>query len=299
MDDLRRVRYFLAVAEHKHFGRAADALHITQPALSQQIKALERELGVELLTRNGRTFALTPAGIALHEGGQQMLTAAAELERVVRARAAGRSGELKVALTRSGSDSAISRRLRAFRQEFPDVAVSTITGWTSWNLELLESGAIDIALIRGNIEYPKIQTQLIGREEAAVTVPREHPLAERSTVDFTDIIDEPIVLWARESGPEYYDELVCHIWGDGAPNLVAVESDAEQVLDSVSSGVGISVLDRRRATRIAHENIAVIPFRENPPKIAIQLAWLRGSDAPALTQFLAWWRRGTTPTEIV
>ncbi|WP_405162650.1 LysR family transcriptional regulator [Nocardia sp. NBC_01499] len=291
MDDLRRVRYFLAVAEHRHFGRAAEALHITQPALSQQVKALEKELGVELLARTGRGFVLTPAGLALQAGSQQLLSAAADLERTVRARASGTAGELKVAFTRSGSDSDISQRIRSFRKEFPDIDVSTITGWTSWNLDLLESGEVDVAFVRGNIAHPRVETHLIGLQEAAVVVSKGHPLAEKASVEISDIVDEPIVLWSRQTGPDFYDELVSHVWGDGAPNLVAEESDAEQVLDLVSSGTGISVLDRKRATRIAHENIVVIPFGTNPPQIAIQIAWMRGSDAPALAHFLEWWRR--------
>ncbi|MFG1797689.1 LysR family transcriptional regulator [Nocardia sp. NPDC049149] len=291
MDDLRRVRYFLAVAEHRHFGRAAESLHITQPALSQQVKALEKELGVDLLTRSGRAFVLTPAGLALQAGAQQLLTAAADLERSVRARASGTAGELKVAFTRSGSDSDISQRIRDFRKEFPDITVSTITGWTAWNLDLLESGEIDVAFVRGNIAHPRVETHLIGLQEAAVVVSKEHPLAVRDTVAIEDIVDEPIVLWSRQTGPDFYDELVGHIWGDGAPNLVGEESDAEQVLDVVSGGTGISVLDRKRATRIAHENIVVIPFGTDPPRIAISIAWMRESDAPALAHFLEWWRR--------
>ncbi|MFF3226616.1 LysR family transcriptional regulator [Nocardia suismassiliense] len=291
MDDLRRVRYFLAVAEHRHFGRAAESLHITQPALSQQVKALEKELGVELLARTGRGFVMTAAGLALQAGAQQLLATAAELERTVRARASGTAGELKIAFTRSGSDSDISQRIRDFRKEFPDITVSTITGWTSWNLDLLESGEVDVAFVRGNITHPRVQTHLIGLQEAAVVVSKGHPLAEKSTLEIADIVDEPIVLWSRHTGPDFYDELVTHIWGDGAPNLVAEESDAEQVLDLVSTGTGISVLDRKRATRIAHENIVVIPFGANPPQIAIRIAWMRGSDAPALAHFLDWWRR--------
>ncbi|MFI9407986.1 LysR family transcriptional regulator [Nocardia sp. NPDC052316] len=291
MDDLRRVRYFLAVAEHRHFGRAAESLHITQPALSQQVKALEKELGVELLARTGRGFVMTAAGLALQAGAQQLLSAAAELERTVRARASGTAGELKIAFTRSGSDSDISQRIRDFRKEFPDITVSTITGWTAWNLDLLESGEVDVAFVRGNITHPRVQTHLIGLQEAAVVVCKGHPLAEKATLEIAEIVDEPIVLWSRQTGPDFYDELVTHIWGDGAPNLVAEESDAEQVLDLVSTGTGISVLDRKRATRIAHENIVVIPFGTNPPQIAIRIAWMRGSDAPALAHFLDWWRR--------
>ncbi|QBS44459.1 LysR family transcriptional regulator [Nocardia sp. CS682] len=291
MDDLRRVRYFLAVAEHRHFGRAAESLHITQPALSQQVKALEKELGVELLARTGRGFVMTAAGLALQAGAQQLLATAAELERTVRARASGTAGELKIAFTRSGSDSDISQRIRDFRKEFPDITVSTITGWTSWNLDLLESGEVDVAFVRGNITHPRVQTHLIGLQEAAVVVSKGHPLAEKASLEIAEIVDEPIVLWSRQTGPDFYDELVTHIWGDGAPNLVAEESDAEQVLDLVSTGTGISVLDRKRATRIAHENIVVIPFGTNPPQIAIRIAWMRGSDAPALAHFLDWWRR--------
>ncbi|WP_460723671.1 LysR family transcriptional regulator [Nocardia heshunensis] len=292
MDDLRRIRYFLAVAEHRHFGRAAEALHITQPALSQQIKTLEKELGVELLARTGRSFALTSAGVALRDGAQQLLAVAADLERTVRARATGTAGELKIAFTRSGTDSDISRRIREFRRQFPEIAVSTITGWTSWNLDLLESGEIDVAFVRGSIANPRIATRVVAMQEAAVVVASEHPLAERPTVCIADIVDEPIVLWSRRAGPEFYDELIGHIWGEGAPRLVAEETDAEQVLDSVSTGVGISILDRKRATRIAHKNVVVIPFDRDPPTISIQLAWLHGPETPTptLIHFLEWWR---------
>src|SRR5437899_499186 len=104
----------MAVAQHRHFGRAADALHITQPALSQQIKVLERELGVELFAREGRAIALTPAGRALQDGAEELLADADGLERTIRGYASGAVGELRIAFTRSGSDSDILRRIRAF-----------------------------------------------------------------------------------------------------------------------------------------------------------------------------------------
>ncbi len=289
MEDLRRVRYFIAVAEHLHFGRAAAALQITQPALSQQIKALERELGVELLIRDGRGVELTQAGHALANGAPDLLADAAALERATRAYAAGRAGELRLAFTRSGSDSDILNRIRTFRKEFPDITVSTITGWTAWNLELLESGEVDIAFVRGDITDRRIRTRLVSHEESAVVVWQDHPLAKKHSVHLLDIQNEPIVLWPRATGPEFYDELVGHIWGERIPHLVAEESDAEQVLDSVSNRTGISVLDRRRATRIAHDNVVVVPFETNPPRVALRIAWLRGPAWPTVSAFLDWW----------
>jgi DNA-binding transcriptional LysR family regulator len=288
VEDLRRLRYFVTLVRHRHFGAAAAELHITQPALSQQIKKLERELAAPLVDRASQGFALTAAGEYLAREAPGLLRAMDEAADAVRDHTAGTRGEIRVAYTRSGSDSGISARIRNFREDHPNVRITTITGWTTWNLELLRSGEIDICFVRGDLTAPDLGLIYCGGVEIGVVVADSHPLAHRSEVDKEEILDEPIVIWPREIAPELYDQTIRPIWANGAPRIVSIETDAEQVIEQVANGVGISVLERDRAARIAPEGVVVIPLVD-PPRLPISLAWRRDDPSPAVRELLRWW----------
>lgn len=288
MEDLRRLRYFVTLVRHRHFGAAAAELHITQPALSQQIKKLERELAAPLIDRASQGFALTAAGEYLAREAPGLLRAMDEAAGAVRDHTAGTRGEIRLAYVRSGSDSGIATRVRRFRDDHPNVRVTTITGWTTWNLELLRAGEIDIGFVRGDLTVPDLGLVYCGDVEVGVVLPSSHPLARKSQINKEEILDEPIVLWPREIAPELYDDVIGSIWTDGAPRIVSVETDAEQVLEQVANGVGISVLDRARATRIAPEGAVVLPFSD-PPRLPISLAWRRDNPSPAVRELIRWW----------
>jgi DNA-binding transcriptional LysR family regulator len=277
----------MMLVHHKHFGAAAAALHITQPALSQQIKKLERELA-PLIDRAGQGFSLTAAGKYLADEAPGLLRTADNTANAVRDHAAGTRGEIKMAYVRSGSDSGITARVRRFLEDYPDVRVSTTIGWTSWNLQRLQAGEIDIGFVRGDLTVPDIGLIHCGDVEVGAVVPCTHPLADKSQVSKEDILDEPIVLWPREIAPELYDEMVNSIWTDGTPRIVSTETDAEQVMEQVANGVGISVLEHDRAARIAPKGVAVLPFVD-PPRLAISLAWRRDNPSPAVRQLIRWW----------
>jgi DNA-binding transcriptional LysR family regulator len=288
VEDLRRLRYFVTLVRHRHFGAAAAELHITQPALSQQIKKLERELAAPLVDRASQGFALTAAGEYLAHEAPGLLRAVDETADAVRAHTAGKRGEIRIAYTRSGSDSGIAERVRHFRNDHPNVRITTITGWTSWNLELLRAGEIDIGFVRGELTAPDLGLIRCGDVEIGVVVPSGHPLACKSEVTREEIIDEPIVFWPRDIAPELYDGTIRPIWTDSAPRIVSEEPEAEQVVQQVANGVGISVLERARATRIAPEGVVVIPLVD-PPRIAISLAWRRDDPSPAVRELIRWW----------
>ncbi|MET9325263.1 LysR family transcriptional regulator [Tsukamurella sp. NPDC003166] len=291
MDDLRRLRNFVVLVRRGHFGEAAADLHITQPALSQQVKKLERDLGVELVLRGGRGFALTAAGEYLARSAPDLLRVADELVVQVRDHAAGTRGEVRIAYTRSGADAGIAGRLRRFRDAHPEVRISSITGWTAWNLEMLRTGEVDLAFVRGRIDDPELEFLPCGAEELAVVVRDDHPLAIGATVTPERIRYEPVVFWTRASGPEYYDEVVRAAWPNGDVRIVAEEADAEQVLEQVAAGAGISVLDRRRSERIKPSGVVVVPLA-GAPTVAISLAVRRGDESPAVRRLIAWWRSG-------
>lgn len=289
MEDLRRLRYFVTLVRHRHFGAAAAELHITQPALSQQIKKLERELAAPLVDRATQGFTLTAAGDYLAREAPGLLRAMDEAAAAVRDHTAGTRGEIRIAYTRSGSDAGIAQRIRRFREDRPHVRVTSITGWTSWNLELLRAGEVDVGFVRGRLAVPDLGLVQCGTEETAVVVPSDHPLAHKSELTTDEILNEPIVFWPRAAGPEYYDEVIGAIWTNGRPRIVAEETDAEQVIEQVAHGVGISVLDRARATRIAPKGAVVIPLVD-PPQVPISLAWRRDDSSPAVRELIRWWR---------
>jgi DNA-binding transcriptional LysR family regulator len=289
VEDLRRLRYFVALVHHRHFGAAAAELHITQPALSQQIKKLERELAALLIDRTGQGFALTAAGEYLAGEAPGLLRAMEEAAEAVRGHTAGTHGEIRIAYTRSGSDSGIVQRIRRFREDRPHIRVTSITGWTSWNLELLRAGEVNIGFMRGNVAAPDLGLIGCGEVEHAVVVPCGHPLAHKSHVTKEEILDEAIVFWPRSAGAEAYDQLISSIWTDGMPRIVAEETDAEQVLQQVANGVGISVLERARAARIAPEGVVVVPLVD-PPRVVINLVWRRDDSSPAVRELIRWWR---------
>jgi DNA-binding transcriptional LysR family regulator len=288
VEDLRRLRYFVTLVRHRHFGAAAAELHITQPALSQQIKKLERELAAPLVDRASQGFALTAAGEYLAREAPGLLRAMDEAAAAVRDHTTGARGEIRIAYSRSGSDSGIASRVRRFREEHPHVRITTITGWTSWNLELLRAGEIDIAFVRGDLAAADLGLIYCGDVDVGVVVPSDHPLARKSQVDKKDIVNESIVFWPREIAPELYDGVVSSIWTDSAPRIVSVEPEADQVMAQVADGVGISVLDHARAARLAPEGVVVLPFAD-PPRVSINLAWRRDAPSPAVRQLIRWW----------
>jgi DNA-binding transcriptional LysR family regulator len=288
VEDLRRLRYFVTLVRHRHFGAAAAELHITQPALSQQIKKLERELAAPLIDRAGQGFALTAAGEYLAGEAPGLLRAMDDAASAVRDHSAGTRGEVRIAYTRSVSDTGIYARVRRFREERPHVRVTSITGWTSWNLELLRAGKVDISFVRGRMDAPDLGLIHCGDVELGVVVPHGHPLASKSQVTREEILDEPIVFWQRKSGPESYDDIIGAIWTNSAPRIVSEEIDADQIVEQVANGVGISVLDRARATRLTPEGAVVLPLVD-APRHAISLAWRRDNPSPAVRELIRWW----------
>lgn len=289
MEDLRRLRYFLTLVRHRHFGAAAAELHITQPALSQQIKKLERELAVPLVDRASKGFALTAAGEYMAREAPSLLRAMDDAAAAAREHTVGTRGEIRIAYTKSGSDTSVAARVRRFQEERPNISIKTITGWSAWNLELLRADEIDIGFLRGRLTAPDLGIIHCGDVELGVVVPRGHPLTHKSQVTKEDILDEPIVYLPRANGPEAYDSVIGSIWTDRAPRIVSYESDADHVVEQVANGVGLSILDRARATCIVPEGAVVLPFVD-PPRLPLNLVWRRDDPSPAVRELIRWWQ---------
>ncbi|MFK4103885.1 LysR family transcriptional regulator [Streptomyces sp. NPDC019531] len=285
--DLRRLRYFLVLAEELNFTRAAHRLHIAQPALSQQIRALERDIGTPLLERNSRGCRLTAVGeVVAREAGELLARADAARERI-RAAVGGRQGQLRLALTRSARGGPVDALLTAFRTLHPDVDLVVRTGWTAHNITELLAGRLDAAFVRPPLDDVGLECRHIAREELLVAVPADHPLARERRVTRGRIAAELVILWPRENAPGMHDLISRQLWPDGGPRIVREEPDDEQLLLSVAAGVGIAPVPEGRARALRIPGVRLKRVTAPMPTVDLALAHQAASATPALRGLLS------------
>lgn len=284
--NLRRLKYFVVLADELHFGRAAQRLLIAQPGLSQQIRKLERELHVQLLDRLGRTFRLTPAGRLLAEESAALLNEADDIIGRAQACDRGETGLLRIAYTRSTPNLSPPSLVQEFRRRHPDVDVRVSTAWTARNLELLDAGELDAAFVRCPTPADGYEGRHLENEELVVALPTGHPLCARRGVKFADLADEPVVMWPRTLGPAYYDCIISQIWPDKPPRIVREEPEAEQILAAVASGTGIAILDYHRAAKLRPAGVLIRRFARPRPYAELAVIWRSTHQSAVLALFV-------------
>ena len=285
--DLRRLRYFLVLAEELNFTRAAHRLHIAQPALSQQIRALERDFGAPLLERNSRGCRLTAVGEVVAREADELLAHAEASRERIRAAVGGRQGQLRLALTRSARGGPVDALLGAFRTHHPDVDLVVRTGWTSHNITELLAGRLDAAFVRPPLDGEGLECRHIAREELLVAVPADHLLARERRVTRGHIAAEPVILWPRENAPGMHDLITRQLWPDGGPRIVREEPDDEQLLLSVASGTGIAPVPEGRARALRIPGVRLKRVTAPMPTVDLALAHRPAGAAPALRGLLS------------
>jgi len=206
--DLRRLQYFVAVARERNFTRAAERLHIAQPALSRQVRLLEQELGVELLHRTTHAFALTEAGEFLLERGPALLSSADELWRSVRTYGTGERGQVVVAYGASASYETAPRLLHALAESHPGIEIATAVKAVDDIVAGLRAGSVDLGLVRCAPKVTGLDLRRVRMERQGVLLRRDHRLASSSTLAVADLADETVLLHPREGNPGHYDAVL-------------------------------------------------------------------------------------------
>jgi DNA-binding transcriptional LysR family regulator len=281
--ELRHLRTFVAVAEELHFHRAAQRLFIAQPSVSQQIKTLETELGVQLFERNRRGVVLTVAGSLLLSEARELLARAEHAEAVVRAAGAGQRGRLRLSLTRSLTGGIAGAIVSAYRERYPDVELDLAVGNTMMHVQQLHAGDIDVGFVRPPLEDPRLEELPLGREPMVCVLPKGHRLTRRSTVRREDLRDEPLVWWPEEHGPGAWHDVRRDVYGEPPwPPIARVEPEEERIVSAVAEGAGVSLImyERSRSLRIA--GAVYRRFAAPEPTMGIALAWRRGERLPTL-----------------
>ncbi|MEZ0091314.1 LysR family transcriptional regulator [Streptacidiphilus sp. EB129] len=245
MSELRRLRYFLAVAEERNFTRAAERLHIAQPALSRQVRELERELGVELLSRTTHKVEPTEAGRMLMERGPALLEAADSLWRGVRAFADGRLGSVSLGYGMSAGYDTAPQLLLAMSEEAPGIEVSARVMSFTDIVNGVAAGTLDVGLVRCAPPQQELALTLLRLERQGVIVGRDHPLAQGSatSVNPADLDGLKLLLHARDHNPGHYDQLMDICAQAGAkPEVLVRGLDFDASYTPVASGAAVTIV---------------------------------------------------------
>jgi DNA-binding transcriptional LysR family regulator len=242
--ELRHLRYFVTVAEERHFGRAAERLHMAQPPLSQQIRQLETELGVTLLHRTTRRVELTPAGEAYLVRARAVLDAVQEATVEARQVQAGLVGRITIGCVGSATYSLLPLLARELRAELPGIEFGFRGEMlVPEQVAALQDGAIDVALLRPPFDERGLEVTLLRRERLIVALPESHRLASRRRLRVVDLRDEDLIVHASRRGAVMYDT-VLRLCRDAGfePRFRHEVAETSTLVTLVAGGLGIAVV---------------------------------------------------------
>jgi len=293
--ELRHLRYFLAVAEERHITRAAARLGLKQPPLSQQIHALEKELGTKLFTRLPRGVELTPAGQGFLEDARALLSGVERATSRARSAAMGQPGRISIGLTTSASlHPGVTRALRAYADRHAAVSLDLHANSAAGLTEALLREEVQVAIIRAAVARPAgLVFEKLAQENMLIALPAGHHLAKRSAsgarapISLRALARERLILVRRHAAPGMYGNVVdaCHRAGF-TPLVVAEVEHMLTGINLVAAGVGISLVPAS-IREIRQQGIVYCPVSDAPALVApLTLIYRRGEAQPIVTDFI-------------
>ncbi len=287
---LRHFSYFLAVADERHFGKAAERLGMSQPPLSQQIQALERALGVRLFDRSRQGVRLTREGSALLGPVRQFMEHAQRLQQVVTDARLGRSDVVSVGAIASALFDIMPRLMRLAKQRYQDLTLSLQEMKSADALAAVQSGEIDIAFARFDDRAASLEIRPIVSDHLVLVLPADHRLARLSRVPLHELADESLVLPPRRSSPSYFDQITRACRGAGfSPHVPYEVSSVVSQIAFVGCGVAIGMVPSR-SMRFGGAEVVFRPLVETIDVVSIAAAWnpaRRKELVPALVDIAA------------
>lgn len=285
--ELRHLRYFVAVAEELHFGRAAERVHIAQPPLSQQIRHLEEELGVELFERNSRNVRLTSAGTAFLPEARKVLESVAAAAEAARRASLGESGLLSIGFVRSATYEFLPRAIRTFSGRFPDVALNLVEMTSSDQVQAVQQRRIHMGLVRPPIDTRDLQRVVVTRERLMIALPRNHPLAPRKALQLKELAGEHFILFPRYPRPSWADYIITLCREAGfEPQTGPMTIEVLTGISLVGAGLGVAVVPAS-VQNLYPEDVVYREFRAPRPMTQLIAIHRREETAPTLRNFLS------------
>lgn len=289
--ELRQLRYFLAVAEEMHFGRAAQRLNMTQPPLSQSIQQLESALGdVALFHRTSRSVALTAAGIALLPEARRILQQTAALPDLMRRAASGSSGRLSLSFVSTADYSVLPPFLREFRESYPDVEIDLREATTDVQVDDLMQSRIDVGLLIPPLpDKAKVQLDYFPllSEPLILAAPKGlKALRGKQKVDLQAVVDMPLIIFPRRIAPAFHDAiLACYHDAGLTPHIGQEAIQMQTIIGLVSAGMGIALVPQS-VSNLKRPGVDYKMLAQKTPLVETGLAWRRDNTSPVLRAFI-------------
>jgi len=285
MIDIRQLRYFQAVAEELHFGRAAARLSIAQPALSRQVQQLEEQIGTALLRRSQRRVELLPAGALLLERARAIQQ---DLERAVadtRRTGAGELGRLAVGFIHSSTYGLLPSVVGRFRQLYPDIELELHEMPITAQHEALVRGSIDVGLLRVQPAPAELEVVPVLRDPFVLAVPAHHPLAGRSRTRLKAVAGDPFVMFSKRESPLFHARVqaMCEQAGF-EPRVVQQATQIHTVIGLVGAALGVAIVPSS-GRNLHPRNVRFVDIADRAEPVHIALAWRRGHETPAARSF--------------
>jgi len=289
--ELRQLRYFLAVADELHFGRAARRLHMSQPPLSVQIGRLEREVGLPLFDRSTRRVTLTPAGRHLQERARRILDEVDAVRAEMRDYVDGLAGQLTAGFVSSANYTVLPEVVRLFRSRRDRVALSLVPLTSGEQIDRLREGTLDIGLVRDEFpragaNSPELTAEVVFEERLVLCVPNTHALAAMPEVTVEQVLDVSMIVYPHALMPGYVDR-VHEVLGivPGAMSIAEEVVHQETALGFVAAGVGASILPES-VRQVVPPSIAVIPIAGSPTTRLLAARKAHADESAICTAFI-------------
>ncbi|MER6085449.1 LysR family transcriptional regulator, partial [Streptomyces sp. NPDC001833] len=286
--ELRHLTAFLAVAEELHFGRAAKRLQMAQPPLSQQIRQLEKELGVQLFERNTRSVRLTSAGQSFLEPARTVLEDLDTATRAARAAGRGEYGRVTVGFAGASSHESLPLLTRAVRAAHPGIEL-VLAGQTYANVALarVAEGSLDLGFVRLPVARPGVVTRVIADEELVCALPSDHRLARHARIPVAALTKDPFVSFPANAGSSLRDATVAACEAAGfTPRVVQEAPDSHTILALVAAGVGVT-LTLTSCQHIQQTGLVYRPLAGPPVRLQAAMAWRPDNPSAVLRTVLA------------
>ena len=286
--DLRRLRYFIGVAEELHFGRAARRLNLSQPSLSIQVRALERDIGTPLLVRTQRRVELTEAGRALLEDGRRLIDQSAAAVVQARRAATGSVGRLSIGFVSTADYSILPPLVRSFRRKYPGVALKLLELTNDLQEALLLSGELDLGLSVLPTPAPELRTRVVFREPLIAAVPASYALAKGVLgIRLRNLAHEEFILFPRALSPGLYDLVIAACQRAGfTPSLAQEAIQMQTILGLVAAGLGVAIVPHCMS-KLQRSDIRYLALESTDFVVETSALWQAGNEAPALAALLA------------
>ena len=284
--NLQRLRYFVAVAEELHFGRAAERLHMSQPPLSQQIRMLERELDTTLFDRSTRRVSLTDAGAFLYPEAVRLLAAADGVDRLMDQHRHGQAGTLRVGFVDSAAYEVMPRVLSAYRRRWPRVGYELHTMSSDEQAEALAAGRIDLGIGRAGADSRTVEATLVMHEPLLVAAGAAHRLAAAPAAGLRDLAGEPIIGFDRGVSPSLHAVLAAMLAAEGVAYDPIIEAtEYATILGFVAAGEGVAIVPASVQT-FRPPGLRYVALKDRSASVPLLLLTRTGEPPPLVAQLL-------------